>query len=170
MKEKGKERRKGLRRAKHASLTRPWGRVRREKKKPTVRFPYNEFAPTRGFKNVVELSKICSQLHPLCEFDSLGDWLRGRIARVMHLASNLDSVSSKPYSSKQWKRLEYSHRLWRYYVCTWFAWISSSKWTNWSWYLPGGALGYFLGGYVPPWTPNWHPVPKNISPKIDTPF
>ena len=35
---------------------------------------------------------------------------------------------------------------------------------------PGGALGYFLGGYVPPGTPNWHPVLKNISPKIDTPF
>ena len=34
----------------------------------------------------------------------------------------------------------------------------------------GGALGYFLGGYVPPGTPNWHPILKNISPKIDTPF
>ena len=34
----------------------------------------------------------------------------------------------------------------------------------------GGALGYFLGGYVPPGTPNWHPVLKRISPKIDTPF
>ena len=34
----------------------------------------------------------------------------------------------------------------------------------------GGALGYFLGGYVPPGTPNWHPVLKTISPKIDTPF
>ena len=42
-------------------------------KKPTVRFPYNDFVPTRGFKNVVELSKNCSQLHPLCEFDTLGD-------------------------------------------------------------------------------------------------
>ena len=30
--------------------------------------------------------------------------------------------------------------------------------------------GYFLGGYVPPGTPNWHPVLKKISPKIDTPF
>ena len=40
--------------------------------KPTVRFPYSEFVPTRGFKNVVELSKICSQLRPLCEFDRLG--------------------------------------------------------------------------------------------------
>ena len=28
----------------------------------------------------------------------------------------------------------------------------------------GRALGYFLGGYVPPGSPNWHPVPKNISP------
>ena len=26
----------------------------------------------------------------------------------------------------------------------------------------GGALGYFLGGYVPPRTPNWHPVLKKI--------
>ena len=37
---------------------------------------------------------------------------------------------------------------------------------------PGGegAPGYFLGWYVPPGTPNWHPVLKEISPKIDTPF
>ena len=52
-----------------------WRKSRRaceaREKKPTVRFPYNEFVPTRGFKNVVELSKICSQLHPLCEFDRL---------------------------------------------------------------------------------------------------
>ena len=34
----------------------------------------------------------------------------------------------------------------------------------------GGALGYFWGGYVPPGTPNCHPVLKKISPKIDTPF
>ena len=34
----------------------------------------------------------------------------------------------------------------------------------------GGALGYFLGGYVPPGTPNWHPALEKISPKIDTPF
>ena len=36
--------------------------------------------------------------------------------------------------------------------------------------VPGGALGYFLGGYVPHETPNWHPVLKKNSPKIDTPF
>ena len=35
---------------------------------------------------------------------------------------------------------------------------------------PGGALGYFLRGYVLPGTPNWHPVLEIISPKIDTPF
>ena len=29
----------------------------------------------------------------------------------------------------------------------------------------GGALGYFLGGYVPPGTPNWHPVLK-FKPKL----
>ena len=34
----------------------------------------------------------------------------------------------------------------------------------------GGALGYFLGGYVPPGTPDWHPVLKKNSPKIDTLF
>ena len=34
----------------------------------------------------------------------------------------------------------------------------------------GGTLGNILGGYVPPRTPNWHPVLKKISPKIDTPF
>ena len=34
----------------------------------------------------------------------------------------------------------------------------------------GGALGYFLGGYVLPGTTNWHPVLKKIFPKIDTPF
>ena len=28
----------------------------------------------------------------------------------------------------------------------------------------GGALGCFLGGYVPPWTPNWHPVLKKNFP------
>ena len=26
------------------------------------------------------------------------------------------------------------------------------------WLKPAGALGYFLGGYVPPAIPNWHPV------------
>ena len=44
----------------------------------------------------------------------------------------------------------------------------------------GGALGYFFGGYVPPGTPNWHPVLKKIALKLiprftihpgtDTPF
>ena len=37
-------------------------------------------------------------------------------------------------------------------------------------YDPGGTLGYFLGGYVPPGTPNWHPVLEKISPKIDSPL
>ena len=30
----------------------------------------------------------------------------------------------------------------------------------------GGALGYFLGGYVPPRTPNWHPVLKKKTLKL----
>ena len=34
----------------------------------------------------------------------------------------------------------------------------------------GGGTWVFSGGYVPPGTPNWHPVLKNNSPKIDTPL
>ena len=37
-------------------------------------------------------------------------------------------------------------------------------------YVPGGAHGYFLGGYVSAGAPNWHPVLKKISPKTDTQF
>ena len=62
-------------------------------KKPTVRFPYNEFVPTRGFKNVVELSKICSRLRrPLCEFDTLSVTRENSACYCLHLASNLDAV------------------------------------------------------------------------------
>ena len=68
-KEIGKAWRKSLTRKPHT----PIGCVRQEKKKPTVRFPYSEFVLTRGFKNVVKLSTICSQLRPLCESDTLGD-------------------------------------------------------------------------------------------------
>ena len=71
-KEIGKVWRKSLTRAKRASSHALRACEAREKK-TTVRFPYNEFVPTRGFKNVVELSKICSQLRSLCEFDTLGD-------------------------------------------------------------------------------------------------
>ena len=53
----------------------------------------------------------------------------------------------------------------------------TSFWIFWSGIEPfcfceprGGTLGYFSGGYVPPKTPNWHPVLKKISPKTDTPF
>ena len=41
--------------------------------------------------------------------------------------------------------------------------------THWA-LIPGGHLGIFWGGYVPRGTPNWHPVLKTNSPKIDTPF
>ena len=34
----------------------------------------------------------------------------------------------------------------------------------------GGALGYFLGGYVPPGTPNWHPVLKKFPLKVISSF
>ena len=34
----------------------------------------------------------------------------------------------------------------------------------------GGALRYFLGGYLAPGALNWHPVLKKISPTIDSPI
>ena len=34
----------------------------------------------------------------------------------------------------------------------------------------GGALGYFFFFFLPPGTPNWHPLLKIISSKINTPF
>ena len=34
----------------------------------------------------------------------------------------------------------------------------------------GGALRYFSGGYVPPGTPNWHPVLKKFPLKLTAPF
>ena len=65
--------------ASHAWIRRA-GQAR--EKKPTVRFPYNQFVLTRGFKNVVELSKIYSQLRPLCKFDTSGYWFREKIAKA----------------------------------------------------------------------------------------
>ena len=77
-KEIGKAWRKSRARASHARRA----CEAREKKRLSVFHTMSSFW-TRGFKNVVELSKICSQLHPLYEFDTLGDWFRGRIARVI---------------------------------------------------------------------------------------
>ena len=51
-------------------------------------------------------------------------------------------------------------------VSEWGQWSDRSKSAR----SPGGGGGYFLGGYVPPGTPNWHPVLKKNSPKIDIPF
>ena len=76
-------------RARRARASHPCGACE-AREEPTVRF--RSFVPTRGFKNVVELSKFCSQLHPLCVFDTLCDWFRG--TRVAHFSSNLDAVSS----------------------------------------------------------------------------
>ena len=33
-------------------------------------------------------------------------------------------------------------------------------------YVPGGAHGYFLGGYVRAGAPNWHPVLKKFPLKL----
>ena len=51
----------------------------------------HEFVLTIGLKNVVELSKIYSQLRPLCKFDTPGDWFRERIARVTFFALGFES-------------------------------------------------------------------------------
>ena len=37
-------------------------------------------------------------------------------------------------------------------------------------HTPAGGTWVFFGAYVPPGTPNWHPILKKLSPKIDTPF
>ena len=80
------------------------GQVRREKKKPTVRFPYNEFVLTRRFKNVVELLKIYLQLRPLCKFDTSGDWFRERIAKaVLSVVSVYNVVFSGRSNMSGWK-------------------------------------------------------------------
>ena len=52
---------------------------------------FHEFVLTIGLKNVVELSKIYSQLRPLCKFDTPGDWFRERIARVTFFALGFES-------------------------------------------------------------------------------
>ena len=55
------------------SLTHPMGMSGGERKKTYCPFSdsYNEFILTREFKSVLELSKICLQIHPLGEFDNL---------------------------------------------------------------------------------------------------
>ena len=76
-----KEQRKRFTHAKRASLTRPtgmWG----ERKKTDCPFSIQWVRCDQGLKNVVELSKIYSQLRPLYKFDTPGDWFRERIARV----------------------------------------------------------------------------------------
>ena len=73
-------------------------------KKPTVRFPYNQFVLIRGFKNVVELSKIYSQLRPLCKFDTSGYWFREKIAKaVLSVVSVYNVVFSGGSNMSRWK-------------------------------------------------------------------
>ena len=72
----------------------------------------------------------------------------------------LKNLSSKKTRDEYWKKeYGYSGRLWKNYCLSKLT--PAPRW---------GALGYFLGWYVPPGTPNWHPVLKKNSPKIDTPF
>ena len=52
------------------------------------------------------------------------------------------------------------------YVCMWIFCGGDTQWKSWVEARGGrgGALGYFLGVYVPPVTPNWHPVLKKNFP------
>ena len=59
----------------------------------------SSFCPA-GSKNVVELSKIYSQLRPLCKFDTPADWFRERIARVTFVCSWLRNFSK---IKNEWK-------------------------------------------------------------------
>ena len=73
-------------------------------RKSVVRFPYNQLVLTRGFKNVVELSKIYSQLRPLCKFDTSGDWFREKIAKaVLSVVSVYNVVFSGGSNMSRWK-------------------------------------------------------------------
>ena len=65
--------------------------------------------------------------------DTLGECCSVRLIQGVRLIQVLiDNVmwGVKCHSNEQWKRLEYSQRLWRYT----FALISLFKWTNWSYY------------------------------------
>ena len=67
----------------------------------------------------------------LYEADTLGECCSVRLIQGVRLLQvSIDNViwGVKCHSNEQWKRLEYSQRLWRYT----FALISLLKWTNWS--------------------------------------
>ena len=74
-------------------------------KSKTIQYvPYNQFVLTRGFKNVVELSKIYSQLRPLCKFDTSGYWFREKIAKaVLSVVSVYNVVFSGGLNMSRWK-------------------------------------------------------------------
>ena len=64
-------------------------------------------------------------------YQALGECFSVRLIQGVRLTQvSIDDViwGVKCHSNGQWKRLEYSQRLWRYT----FALISLSKWTNWS--------------------------------------
>ena len=101
--------------------------------------------------------------------------LQNRAARILTF-SNYDVRSSVLLDELGWERLEYA-RLKQLAVTMYKIHNNLSPsylrriFTNTSMYIHTILeIGYFLGGYVPPGTPNMHPVLKKISPKIDTPF
>ena len=69
------------------------------------------------------------------------DWALGLVDRLSCRLGNLWAICGKPFL-----RLVSS-------VCV-FSFLPGEG--------RGGALGYFLGGCVPPGTPNWHPVLKKF--------
>ena len=67
----------------------------------------------------------------LYQADTLGESCSFRLiqgVRLIQVSIDNDMWDVKCHSNEQWERLEYSQRLWRYT----FAWISLTKWTNWS--------------------------------------
>ena len=70
----------------------------REKNRLSVLHTMSSFWPG-GLKMSSSCQKNCSQLHPLCEFDTLGDWFRGRIARVI-VCTWLRILTLYPVNSK----------------------------------------------------------------------
>ena len=69
------------------------------------------------------------------------DWALGLVDRLSCRLGNFWAICGKPFL-----RLVSS-------VCVCFPFCPGRG---------GGALGYFLGGCVPPGTPNWHPVLKKF--------
>lgn len=75
-----------------------WVTCLQEKKNITVFHKTSSFWQVAS--NVVDLSKICSQLHPVCEFNRLDHWSHGKIAHhcLLFLSNLVVNTSLSPVS------------------------------------------------------------------------